>query len=255
MLRALVLWLSCVFAGVLCMSCGSSGSGGGAGPFNVVGDWQVHFTADVGATTTGYGAIDSAGLAAFIDTSGNIVKFPAITGANSFSGTVTAYAVNGTSFPGGNVTVTDTAQGDVNSATSITGTLTGTPSGSFSITPLNSSVVAISGAMQGKVIGFSDTLSLTFSSNGSFSGGDFPNPVTACSVNGTLNQQGTANVFDVTYNLGPTCTSDTQTGIAFQSKTDYFNVNGGADASYLYVILLTTTLPGQVHPYVVVIYQ
>jgi len=245
--------------GAMTISCGSSGSGSkDTGPFNVVGNWQANFSADVGATTTGYGAIDSSGLGAFFDTSGNIVQLPSITGAKSFSGNLTAYAVNGTFFPGGTVIVTDTAQGNVNSATSISGTFTGSPSGSFSVapfSPLGGSAVPLSGAFNGKIIGFADTLTFTFSLGGSFTGGDFAGPGSTCNLNGTLTQQGTNNVFDITYNSASgSCTPDTQTGIAFESKTDYFNVNGGASANYLHVILLTSTLT-QVRPYVVVIYQ
>jgi hypothetical protein len=264
MSRNSVLLLSFVFLallGTMTISCGgSSGSGGGnTGPYNVVGNWQANFSANVGATAVGYGAMDSSGLGAFFDTSGNIVQLPTITGAKSFSGNLTAYAVNGTFFTGGTVIVTDTAQGNVNSATSITGTFTGSPSGNFSVvpySPLGGSVVAISGAMNGKITGFIDTLNLTFASNGSFTGVDSSDPqIPGCDVNGTLTQVGTSNVFDVTYNEGPgNCTPNTQTGIAFESKTDYFNVNGGADATYLYVILLTSTLT-QVRPYVVIIYQ
>ncbi|MBZ5681491.1 MAG: hypothetical protein LAO24_15430 [Acidobacteriia bacterium] len=263
MSRNSVLVLSFVFLtllGAMTISCGGSyGSGGGnTGPYNVVGNWQATFSANVGATTVGYGAIDSSGLGAVFDTSGNIVQLPTITGAKSFSGNLTAYAVNGTFFTGGAVSVTDTAQGNVSSATSITGAFTGSPSGTFSaapFSPLSGSVVAISGAMNGKITGFVDTLQLTFSSNGSFTGADFAGPGSTCNVNGTLTQEGTNNVFDVTYNEGPgSCSPNTQTGIAFESKTDYFNVNGGADATYLYMILLTSTA-AQVRPYVVIIYQ
>jgi len=76
---------------------GSGGVGGNNGPYSVVGNWQASCSAAVGATTSGYGAIDSSGLAAFFDTSGDIVQLPTITGAKSFSGNVTAYAVNGNS--------------------------------------------------------------------------------------------------------------------------------------------------------------
>lgn len=241
---------------------GSSGSGGGnGGPLNVVGDWQVNFSPNIGATGSAHGAINSSGLSAFFDDSGNIVKLPTITGASSFSGSLTAYAVNGSVFPDGSTVVTDTAQGNVNSTTSITGTFSGggNPSGTFSagpFSPLSGSTVAISGAMNGKITGFIDTLNLTFSPNGSFTGVDFPNPqVPGCDVNGTLTQEGTSNVFDIAYNLGPgNCTAVSLTGIAFESKTDYFNVNGGADATYLYAIMLTST-EMSVHPYVVIIYQ
>ena len=263
MSRKFVLVVSFGFLILLCgmtMSCGSSGSGGGNKvPFNVVGNWQANFTANVGATATGYGAIDSSGLGAFLDTSGNIVQLPTITGVNSFSGNLTAYAVNPTVFPDGSVVVTDAAQGNVNSATSITGTFTGTgsPSGSFSAvpdSPLGGSAVVVSGVMNGKIMGFVDTLQLTLSGNGSFTGGDFGPGGAVCNVTGTLTQQGTNDVFDVTYNTpSGDCRLDTQTGIAFESKTDYLSVNGGKNATYLYLILLTSV--AQARPAVYVVYQ
>lgn len=192
------------------------------------------------------------------DTSGNIVQFPTITGATAFSGNLTTYAVNGTFFSGGAVSVTDPAQGNVTSATSLAGSFTGTPSGTFSavsFAPLSGSVVPLSGTLNGKITGFpATTLLLTFASDGSFTGGEF-SPGSTCNVQGTVTQEGTHNVFDVTFNtVSGNCSALTQTGIAFESSTDYFNVNGGADANYLYAILLTSTLP-QVRPYVVILYQ
>lgn len=222
--------------GAITVSCSSSsGSGGSTGPFNVVGNWQANFSANVGATASGYGAIDSSGLGAFFDTSGNIVQLPTITGAKSFSGNLTAYAVNGTFFSGGTVMVTDAAQGTVNSATSIAGTFTGSPSGSFTVapfSPLSGSAVPLSGTVQGRITGFSDTLQLTFSPGGSFTGADFAGPGSTCNLIGMLTQQGTGNVYDVTYNSASgDCFLNGQTGIALESKTDYFNVNGGADST------------------------
>jgi hypothetical protein len=262
MARSFVLLLSFVFLaslGAITISCGSSSSSGGsAGSFNVVGNWQATFSANVGATASGYGAIDSSGLGAFFDSSGNIVQFPTITGAKSFSGNLTAYAVNGTFFTGGAVMVTDTAQGTQNSATSITGSFTGSSAGDFTVasfSPLSGSVVTLSGTMQGKITGFADTLQLTFSSGGTFTGADFAAPGSTCNLIGTLTQQGTSNVFDVTYNSASgDCFLNSQTGIAFESNTDYFDVNGGADSTYLYMILLTSKLT-QVRPSVIVIYQ
>jgi len=262
--RNLLLLLSSVFLtllGAITISCASSGTGGGnGGPYNVVGNWQANFSANVGATARGNGAINSSGVAAFFDASGNIVQLPTVTGASSFSGSLTAYAVNPTLFPNGSAVVTDTAHGTVNSATSINGSFTGngTPSGTFSVVPyapLSGSVVPVLGTLNGKIIGFVDTEQLTFSSNGIFTGADFGPGGSVCNVNGTLTQEGTHNVFDVTYsNTSGSCMPDTDTGIAFESTTDYFNVNGGKDAVYLYVIMLTSTLP-QVRPSVYVIYQ
>jgi hypothetical protein len=240
------------------ISCGgssNSGSGGG-GPFNVVGDWQVNFNFDVGATATGFGAINSDGLGAFLDTSGNIVVLPTVTGASSFSGNLTAYAVNPTFFSNGTPVETDTAQGKVNSATSVTGTFVSStvPSGTFFAGPysaLNGAPVAPSGTLHGNEIGFVNTLLLTFAPDGTFNGGDD----LGCNVSGTLAEEKSSNVFDVTLaNVSGACATDTRTGIAFESKTDFFNVNGGADATYFYMMLLTSNL-NNVRPGVIVIYQ
>ncbi|HWZ83920.1 MAG TPA: hypothetical protein VNW47_14915 [Terriglobales bacterium] len=238
------------------ISCGGSSNSGSGGPFNVVGSWQVNFNFDVGATATGFGAINSAGLGAFLDTSGNIVVLPTITGASSFSGNLTAYAVNPTFFPNGTPVETDTAQGKVNSATSITGTFASstTSSGTFSISPysaLSGAPVALSGTLHGNEIGFVNTLLLTFAPDGTFTGGDN----FGCNLSGTLAQEKSSNVFDVTFaNVSGACSSDARTGIAFESKTDFFNVNGGADATYFYMMLLTSNL-NNVRPGVIVIYQ
>jgi hypothetical protein len=74
-------------------------------------------------------------------------------------------------------------------------------------------------------------------------------------VSGTLVQEGTSNIFDVTYQtVSGSCSASTETGIAFESRTDYFNVNGGVDSSYLYVIMLTSTF-APMRPAVYVVYQ
>ena len=251
-----VFVISFLISLALMISCGGSGSGGGNGPQNVVGNWTASFSPSLGNTTIAYGAIDSSGLAAFFDTSGNIVQMPAITGTKSFSGNLNAYAANGITFPGGAVQLTDAAQGTVSGA-AITGMYTSTPSGTFSLapfSPITGSPAALSGTMNGNVIGFSDTVSLTFSS-GTFSGVDDANPTSACGVNGTFTQQGTSNVFDVTYNLGNgSCTPVALSGIAFESDKDYFNVNGGAVTTYLYLMLVTSN-SAQVRPYVVVVHH
>jgi hypothetical protein len=245
--------------GAIAVSCGgSSNPGGNGGPYIVAGDWRANFSPEIGNTVSAVGAINSAGLGALFDTSGNIVQLPIITGATSFSGNLITYALNGSPFAGGTYIITETAQGNVSSATSITGTFTGSSAGSFSVSPfspVSGSVVPVSGTMNGKITGFSDTLLLTFSSDGTFTGGDFAGPGSTCNVNGKLTQDGTNNVFDVTYNnASGSCFTDTQTGIAFESATDYFNVNGGADANYLYMVLLTSTLT-QVRPYVIILYK
>lgn len=244
------------------LSCGSSNSTTkNQGPYNVVGDWQVGFSAVVGVSTSGYGAIDSAGVAAFFDNSGNMYQLPTITGSSSFSGNLNAYAVNAYPFTGGVYVITDPAQGTVTSASAIGGTFTtSSGSGTFSVSPfspITGSYAPLSGAYNAKYLGFSDVVDFTFGANGSFTGTDAPNiQASGCGFNGTLTQQGSNNVFDISYTTiaSNSCIASTNTGIAFQSKSDYFNVNGGADASYFYAIMLTSTLQNS-RPYVVVIYQ
>ena len=248
----------------LTIGCGSSGSGGGGqtqGPYNVVGNWQVTFSSAVGASSSGLGAIDSAGVAAFFDNSGDIFQLPTITRASSFSGNLNAYAVNGDPFAGGVYIITDPAQGTVTSASSISGTFTASgSSGTFSLTPfspLTGGGAAPSGAYNAKLLGFSDVVSFNFGSSGAFSGSDSPNlQAPGCGFNGTLNQQGSSNVFDISYTTmaSNSCIAYTVTGTAFQSKNDYFNVNNGADASYYYAMILTSSVQN-VRPYVIVIYQ
>ena len=214
----------------------------------------------IGASTSGFGAIDSAGLAAFLDTSGNIFQLPTISGVSSFSGNLNAYALNASPFPGGVYSITDAAQGTVTSATNVNGTFTGSSSGTFTVSPyspITGSYVPLSGTYQAKFLGFSDVVSFTFATNGTFTGSDDPSiQIPGCGFTGNLTQQGSSNVFDISYITvaSNSCIPNTETGIAFQSQTDYFNINNGADATYFYVIMLTSTVQS-VRPYVIVIYQ
>jgi len=247
----------------LTLSCGSSTSGGGQhqGSYNVVGNWQVGFSVTVGASNGGMGAIDSTGVAAFFDTGGNIFQLPTITGTSTFSGSLNAYAENANPFPGGVYSLTDSAQGTVTSATTIGGTFTalGTP-GTFNLvpfSPLSGANVPLSGAYRAKFLGFTDVVNFNFASDGTFTGSDDPSiQIPGCGFNGTLTQQGSSNVFDMTFSTmaSNSCIATNETGIAFQSKIDYFNVNNGADTNYFYVMMLTSTLQ-TVRPYVIVIYQ
>lgn len=251
-----------VFLATFVVSCGSSNSGGGGkqGPYDVVGNWQVQFSTVVGASNYGFGAIDSGGVAAFFDSSGNIFQLPAISGVSSFSGNLNAYAVNGSPFSGGVYSITDPAQGTVTSSTAVGGTFsTSGSSGTFTVSPyspVTGSLVPLSGAYQAKYLGFSDVVSFNFGSNGAFTGTDAANiQASGCGFSGTITQQGSSNVFDISYSTiaGNGCVANTVTGIAFQSNRDYFDVDNGADASYFYAIILTSTVQS-VRPYVVVIY-
>ncbi len=265
--RTFPVLLSClavILAACLLLSCGGAffnSNNNQQGPFNVVGNWQVGFSTVVGAKNSGSGAIDSAGVAAFFDAGGNIFQLPAISGASSFSGNLNAYAVNADPFSGGNYILTGTAQGTVASSSSVSGsyTISGT-SGTFTVTPytpLSSALVPLSGFYNAKFLGYSDVVDFMFASDGTFTGSDNPSAqVPGCSFTGALTQQGTTDVFDVTYATiaSNSCTAATETGIAFESKTDYFNVNGGIDATYFYIIMLTSSFQPQ-RPFVAVVYQ
>jgi hypothetical protein len=259
-LRPLALLLSVVCLALIAaitLSCGSSSShftqGCTGGPYNVVGDWTLNL-----ASASGPGVINSAGLAVFFQTTttvpapGDTVVLPTITGACSFSGTGTAY---GTQASGGG-SISNPVSGNVNSATSISGTISG--SGAFSIapnSPLSGSVTALSGngwlgVFEGATqlpliwnISLTPTgnnSSMTFTGSGMMSGG------ATCLMNGTFNQEGgnvaNLNVFDITINSPDVgCPiGGTLNGLGFESNSDYFNLNGNAVGTYFYAIPSST---------------
>ena len=223
------------------------------GTYNVVGNWQITVTDTGGATVTGYGAIDSTGLALFFDTNpanggtGDTVELPTLTGACSYSGTVTAYAEPGSVNSG--TVVTDSITGNVNSTSSITGSFSGASTGTIALTPftpLSGTISAITGTKTGEVEGsfatgpFLSTITLIQGGTGasmSFSGTDGQ----TCNVNGTFTQQSTANVFDASITFaGQSCPiTGTFSGLGFESSTDYFFGNTGG--TYLYADILDST--------------
>jgi hypothetical protein len=225
--------------------------------YNVVGDWQITVATTGGSSVTGYGAIDSSGLALFFDTdanegdSGDTLEMPSLTGNCSFTGNLTAYAEPGGLDSGSVVSVA--AQGNVTSNTAITGTFSGSSSGTISATafsPLSGSPTALTGALNGEVEGAINgqpvLLPLTFSQSGSNQSMSFTtnsNQSPNCSVNGTFTQAGTNNVFDVSMTFaGSDCAlTGTFTGIGFESSTDYFNFNNGATGTYLYADILDSS--------------
>ena len=222
------------------MSCGGSSNSGTktctGGPYNVVGDWLLTLNGSGGSTSV-LGSINSTGLAVFFQPGPPVitVTMPPITGACSLTGTGTAYVEGGTA-------ASQTVQGNVNSATSISGKITNNSgTDTFSMVPsapLTGSVTALSGSgwqgnLEGTAIGIFSPLTFTPTGTGqsmSVAGG------TGCSVSGTFNQE-TGNVFDVSLTLtGTICTVPSISGLGFESSSDYFNVNGGAAGTYLYAI-------------------
>jgi hypothetical protein len=226
-----------------CGSSSKSGGGNGGGPYDVVGDWQLTLS---GSSTTGYGVINTTGLALFFDNLGETLELPTITGASSFSGTATIYE------PGG-ASSTATVQGNVNSATSISGTLSGNGSGSFTAASYSAvtSVTALSGAMTGESWSGA-LLELTLSPSGSNASMSFTgsNGI-SCDVSGTFTQEGgnvaTLNVFDVSMTFSgtgcPTLTTTAITGLGLESSSDYLNFNSGSPGTYLYADMLDPAGP------------
>lgn len=246
----------------LTIACGSSSSKSTTctgGPYKVVGDWQVTVSQTNGVSVSGYGAIDSAGLALFFDNAvatgtGDTLEMPNLTGTCSFSGNIEDFAEPGG--PSSGQTVTDTAQGNVTSASALSGTFSGNgSSGSFSassFSPLTGTASVVvgskTGTVQGALNGQAVLLPLTFSASGtgdsmSFTtGSNIPN----CSTTGSFTQVGTANVFDVSITFASTsgtsgcALSGTFTGIGFESSSDYFGVHGNSIDTYLYADILAS---------------
>jgi hypothetical protein len=241
-------------------SSGSKSTGCNGGPYSVVGDWQITVNRS-GGNVSGYGAIDSTGLALFFDTSavsggtGDTLQLPIISGSCSFSGNLNAYAEPGSLPPGGTTLVTAPAQGNVTSATALNGSFNSNgTSGTFSATifsPLTGTAVAVTGSKVGEVQGAINNqpilLPLTFSASGtgesmSFNGTDN----LTCTLTGTFTQVGTANVFDVSMNFsnagsGSCALTGTFTGIGFESSSDYFGINGNKSETYLYADILASS--------------
>jgi len=241
-------------------SSSSSGGGNGGGPYDVVGNWQTNLNAS-GESVPFVGVINSQGQALLfgdavpdlqdIDYVGDTWQLPTITGASSFSGTTSIYAVLGTQLPGGGTVDTVSMQGTVNSATSITGK---SSSGSVTLSaysPLTGSVTAFSGNTSGwfdengfnlafKPTGSGQSMSFTGSNN------------FGCDISGTFTQEGTHNVFDVSMTITGTVDcpiTGSMTGLGFESNSDYLNINEWQPGTYLYADMMAST------PIVFEIYQ
>jgi hypothetical protein len=249
MLRNFVLLLSLLCLLAICamtINCGSSSSsnnGGGCtgGPFNVVGDWNLTFNGNAGSA----GVINTAGLALFFDSFGDVFAGPTITGTCSFSGTATLFATP----LGGGIGGVASATGNVNSATSISGTATtngsSAPFSAAPISPLSGAPIALSASLLGVIQADpgANIWDLTFTPTGTGQGMTVSgtNVAATCTVSGTLTQEGSNNVFDSAIAFsGAGCPFPDINGLALESNSDYFNVNGGAAGTYLYAISSTS---------------
>ncbi|HEX2667518.1 MAG TPA: hypothetical protein VHP13_04005 [Gammaproteobacteria bacterium] len=246
-----MLRLGLTFLAALLVACGSGtsgayGNGGGNNPppttAAVQGVWFGSYTINgQSGSTPIIAAVAQGGYAFFYDEFGNIYVLPKLTGSTTLSGTLTAYATFGTTFPDGHskedFSLTGTA-----SNTSITGTFSGNgETGSFALTPLvtqSTGVVDIAdlaGNMQGFYFGSgSAAVALTVQSSGVFAGTD----ANGCNLVGTLTKiQSAPFLVAVTVKSSGSsgaCAGD-MTGLGFVTDEDIGNLFGNAAGNYLYV--------------------
>lgn len=248
MLRKSVVVFSvlCIAAtGAFMIGCGSSTPAPAkcTGTFTVVGDWQGTLSTS-GNSDDLFGVINSAGNATFFDSLADMIVVPGISGACSFSQTLTAYA---STVPGPPATGTGTAAGNVTSDSAIAGSvaINGTTSSfSFASYTPEASLSVPSGntlaSVQGQIV---DNLILTFSgttTSMTFTGTDALN----CTFNGTFTEEAVSNVYDVTFAVsGTNCTAVSYTGSGFESSADLLGVGGGATGAYLYGMMTSTSTP------------
>lgn len=233
--------LTMVLLASLIISCGGTSNSmvsvkpGCTGQLNVVGDWQGSLFSGNHIGGNVAGTIDSSGNAVFFDNLADILVMNPITGTCSFSATATVYS----SIENGIRVTSSTATGNVNSATSISGTLSGNPMtlsaynpmGTGSPQPISGSTIAvIEGQRQDQLL-----LALS-SSNGNinFSGTD----VNGCSFSGGFAPAGASDLYVATLVVfGSGCVQAQILGPGFESDSDLLGVNGNATGTYLYGVL------------------
>jgi hypothetical protein len=141
----------------------------------------------------------------------------------------------------------------VTSDTSITGSdvSTGNPTTDFTFSSYSpiSTITAVTGTVGAVAEGqLSDSFIFDLggtSSSITFSGTDATN----CTITGTATQEGTNNVYDVTFDVAGTgCSAANLVGLGFESSTDLLT-GGTAIGTYLYVIVTNYTAPFVVEIY------
>lgn len=236
--------LACVI-----ISCGSSSSSKPApctGSYTVVGDWQGTITSN-SETDKLFGTIDSSGNAVFFDDLADIATLSPITGACSFSSTLTAYE---SAENGGAATASGTATGNVTSDSALNGSVTinSTANGfTFSSYPPlgTGAVTAVSATVGAEVEGqLTDDLILTLggtSGNITFTGSD----AGGCTFNGAFTQEGTNDLYSVSFAVGgnSSCEAGTLTGVGFESDSDLLDVNDNGSGTYVYAVITSGGSP------------
>ncbi len=229
-----------------------TGCGGGsstttaiAGPWS--GTYQLSSTS--GTTKATMGAYSSNGYGYFADNNGYAFVLSSLSGSSPFTATLTGLAPPGQTFANGYTSVSFAVSGTyttVASGISMQATFTendnqGSLSGSFDLTSSNpykgtSTLAGLAGQWSGYYIGNASTsLSLNFSSFGTFAGSDGY----GCILNGSLVQDvpnaTLTNLYDVSFSgTGVGCTG-ALSGLAYESSSDVSGQFGGTSGSYLYM--------------------
>lgn len=237
-IQSLALGLLLVLPG-----CGGGDGYGGSSPpspLPVQGIYYGSYTVNGAPTPVNvYGAIDSGGFAYFADSPGNLYVLPTIMDTGSLSGTMTAYAPPGQTFPTGqSVTTFDVIGNTSANGVFVTGTFSQPgESGTFQLNyePLSISRITVSvGSYQGFYWGNggNTAIAITVNLNNTFSGSDG----FGCQISGTMTPVPGFNLFTVTANLtGQAICAGSVSGLGFAGTEDLTGQFGGVPGVYFYI--------------------
>ncbi len=216
---------------------GSSSSSTGNNPvtYDIQDTWSGVYSITGGSANVPVTAvIAQSGYGFFYDSSGVVYVLPTLDGGPILSGTLTAYAPAGTTFPNGQATEQFKVTGSVSNL-SISGSFSGNgETGSFSLATFKSfsgTPSVMPGQWQGYYVGTgSSAVDITMSANGSFTGSD----AYGCTITGTLTEIQSTNLFHISADSSGAGCAGQLSGLAFESASDYFNLFGGAAGTYYY---------------------
>ncbi len=233
---------------VLLAGCGGGGGGySSSTPPAMIPVQGVYFGSYTINGTSGstpvYGAIQSGGYGYFANTQGVTYVLSSLTDSGTYSGTLTAYAPPGQTFPSGqnmaNFSVSGTATDNGSYVTAVSGSFTGSgESGSFTINyqPITTNALSLS-ALAGSYSGYywgsgSTSIALTVNASGSFSGSDGY----GCQLSGTLTPVPGYDLVQVTASsTGQPVCAGALSGLGFESTQDLSGQFSHAAGTYVYV--------------------
>lgn len=255
MFRKIFAILTVPLATIALVGCGSSSSSSNP-PTPILevvpGPWSGTYNLNGGSQVAVTGAISAGGFGYFADSNGNVFLLQSVPNTTPFTSTLIGTPASGTNFPVVNGVVSFIVNGNyssTNTSTSMQATLTsfdiaGTPptitstglKGNFTLntsTPYNGtpSLAGLQGQWDGYYLGKTSTATtLTFTSNGSFSGND----ANGCAISGSLVQQDPqTNLFYVNYTARGSGCPGVMNGLGFLSSTPISANFGGAAGTYL----------------------